>query len=181
MTFNNNIIGDYMFQGCTSLTEVETPDNMTKIGSYAFQNCSGLKNVTLGRGMTTLGGNAFNGCNAIETVTSRSEIAPSMGGVNCFTNTVYNNATLYIPIGATEDYQLTDYWYKFANMEEKNLDVIPGDVDGDGKLTITDVTDLIDILLRGGGAGSADVNEDGVINISDVTDLIDRLLTGNGN
>ena len=181
MKFENNIIGSYMFDGCTGLTDVETPDNMTKIGTYAFRNCSGLKTVTLGRGLTTLGGDAFNGCNAIETVISRSEIAPSMSGVNCFTSTVYNNATLYIPIGATEDYQLTDYWYKFVNMVEKDLDVIPGDVDGDGMLTISDVTDLIDLLLSGGGAGSADVDGDGNVTIADVTELIDKLLSGNGN
>lgn len=168
-----------MFNGCTGITEVETPDNATKIGENAFRGCTGIKNVTLGRNMNSLGNNAFANCNNIETVTSRSEIAPSMGGVNCFTNTVYSNATLYIPIGATEDYQLTNYWYKFANMVERNLDVIPGDVDGDGILSISDVTDLIDLLLSGGGAGSADVDGDGNITIADVTELIDRLLSGN--
>ena len=167
-----------MFYGCTGLTEIETPDNMTRIGGNAFRGCTGIKKVTLGRGLTTLGGDAFNGCNAIETVISRSEIAPSMGNANCFTATVYNNATLYIPIGATEDYQLTDYWYKFANMVERDLEVIPGDVDGDGRLSISDVTELIDILLRGGGAGSSDVDGDGRTTISDVTELIDSLIAG---
>ena len=61
-------------------------------------------------------------------------------------------------------------------------DTLPGDVDGDGVVNISDVTALIDYLL---GASSpidmdnADVDADGHINISDVTTLIDKLLSGN--
>ena len=56
-----------------------------------------------------------------------------------------------------------------------------GDVDGDGKVNITDVTTLIDILLTGSGnyVPAADVDEDGKVNITDLTTLIDILLTGN--
>ena len=55
----------------------------------------------------------------------------------------------------------------------------PGDVNGDGQVNISDVTDLIDLLLAGTGAGNAaaDVNGDGQVSISDVTDLIDMLLS----
>lgn len=56
----------------------------------------------------------------------------------------------------------------------------PGDVNGDGDVTISDVTALIDILLNGGtSAGNADVNNDGQVTIADVTVLIDYLLGGN--
>ena len=57
-----------------------------------------------------------------------------------------------------------------------------GDVDGDGHVTITDVTVLIDYLLGGSSTGidmiAADCDEDGTPNISDVTILIDYLLGG---
>ena len=54
-----------------------------------------------------------------------------------------------------------------------------GDVNGDGNVSINDLTDLIDILLTGGQGGpTADVNADGSVNISDGTDLIDLLLGG---
>ena len=59
--------------------------------------------------------------------------------------------------------------------------VRPGDVDGDGMVTISDVTTLIDYLLSSTGTidlGNADVDGDGGISISDVTTLIDRLLSG---
>lgn len=60
--------------------------------------------------------------------------------------------------------------------------VIPGDVDNNGTVSITDVTELIDYLLSGDSAAintaAADVDRDGNINIADVTSLIDKLLSG---
>ncbi len=57
-----------------------------------------------------------------------------------------------------------------------------GDVDGNGKVTIEDVTALIDYLLAGAGdidMIGADVDNNGKITIEDVTGLIDYLLSGN--
>lgn len=51
-----------------------------------------------------------------------------------------------------------------------------GDVDRDGAVNISDVTCLIDNLLKGVPEG--DVDQDGLVNISDVTSLIDYLLSG---
>lgn len=57
-----------------------------------------------------------------------------------------------------------------------------GDVNGDEKITISDVTALIDYLLSGDASNiqleNADVNSSGNISISDVTALIDKLLAG---
>ena len=54
-------------------------------------------------------------------------------------------------------------------------------LDSDGKITISDVTMLIDLLLGGDDINnkSADVNQDGSVNIADATDLIDLILNGN--
>lgn len=53
----------------------------------------------------------------------------------------------------------------------------PGDVDGDGRISIGDVTSLINIMLTGGTApASGDVDGDGKVNISDITALINMLL-----
>lgn len=58
---------------------------------------------------------------------------------------------------------------------------LKGDVNGDGTLTIKDVTMLINYLLTNDPTGinleNADVYEDGIINIHDVTNLINTLLT----
>ena len=57
-----------------------------------------------------------------------------------------------------------------------------GDVNCDGYVNISDVTDLIDYLLSGNGDNvsltNADCDKDGNVNISDVTMLIDYLLKG---
>ena len=57
-----------------------------------------------------------------------------------------------------------------------------GDVNGDRKITISDVTALIDLLLSGETINKevADINKDGNVTIADVTALIDYLLSGNG-
>ena len=59
---------------------------------------------------------------------------------------------------------------------------IPGDVNMDGRVSIDDVTDLIDILfgsvLTVYDMGAADLDRDGKITIADLTLLIDRILKG---
>ena len=60
--------------------------------------------------------------------------------------------------------------------------ITPGDVNGDGYITVADVTALIDYLLSENSNyydPMADVNGDGVISVTDVTALIDMLLSGN--
>ncbi len=57
------------------------------------------------------------------------------------------------------------------------VEVTPGDVNNDGKISIDDVTALIDMLLSNSGTNdNADVNGDGKVSIDDVTALIDILL-----
>jgi len=56
--------------------------------------------------------------------------------------------------------------------------ILKGDVNGDGKVNISDVTNLIDVILNGGESPGGDVNGDGNVNISDVTRLIDMILNG---
>ena len=63
------------------------------------------------------------------------------------------------------------------------IDIPKGDVDGDGRVTIADVTELIDLLLSETGYNHpvddiADVDGNEIVNIADVTELIDILLRG---
>ena len=52
-----------------------------------------------------------------------------------------------------------------------------GDVNQDGKLSIADVTALIEMLMGGDSSDMAgDVNQDGMVSIGDVTALIDLIL-----
>jgi hypothetical protein len=68
-------------------------------------------------------------------------------------------------------------WKKFTNIVGVENMSVPGDVDGDGKVSITDVTGLIDLLMLGTAAQNpaGDVDGDGRVNITDVTAIIDLL------
>lgn len=70
-----------------------------------------------------------------------------------------------------------------ANRLSECVAVFPGDINNDGKVSISDVTDLVDYLLSRSGfpinEENADLNGDGHVTISDLTDLIDILLLGN--
>ena len=76
---------------------------------------------------------------------------------------------------------------EWSNVEEVTLfenghGYVPGDVSHDGKLSIVDVTELINMLLGGSSNGCpicADVNGDSKVSIVDVTELINLLLTNN--
>ena len=71
--------------------------------------------------------------------------------------------------------------YLLANLEPEPPRL--GDVNCDGEINITDISDLIDYILTGKmghvNLTTADANCDGEINISDVTTIIDILLIGN--
>ena len=76
-----------------------------------------------------------------------------------------------------DDYSAHEYWSRF-NTIVAIADQTPGDLNGDGRLSISDVTSLIGLILTGNVTGNpiADVNGDGIVNISDVTALINKLL-----
>jgi len=55
-------------------------------------------------------------------------------------------------------------------------DVITGDVNGDGEVTIADVNAIVDLILAGGYSTDADVNDDGEVTIADVNAVVDLIL-----
>ena len=54
-------IGSMAFSGCSELTEIKLPPNLTTIGSYVFQSCKKLKKVTplLPDTLTSIGARTF--------------------------------------------------------------------------------------------------------------------------
>lgn len=84
----------------------------------------------------------------------------------------FPDATATLGCGTNVELPVTELGYTYERM--------PGDVDGDGSIGISDVTTLIDMML-GTATGitvNADLNHDGSISISDLTALIDMLLNG---
>ena len=78
------------------------------------------------------------------------------------------------------------YWFPKKYNGTGWVDATPtvtlGDADGDGNVTIGDVSTLIDYLLSGNSSGinleAADCDNDGLTTIGDVSTLIDYLLSG---
>ena len=60
---------------------------------------------------------------------------------------------------------------------EDGPDTIPGDVNGDGQVNISDINVIIQMILSGKMSDNADVNHDGQVNISDVNFTIAEILS----
>lgn len=66
----------------------------------------------------------------------------------------------------------------------KGTHYIPGDVNGDGEVTIADANSVIDVVIMGGNAGhtrapAADMNDDGEVTITDLNIVLDLIINGN--
>ena len=167
-------IETYAFESCEGLKEVELPNTLTTIGYGAF-SWSGLTSVTIPASVTSIGEYAFAYCRSMTDVTSLALLPPTIGS-STFED-VYNRATLHVTTPTMDDYSAHEYWSRF-NTIVAIADQTPGDLNGDGRLSISDVTSLIGLILTGNLTGNpiADVNGDGIVNISDVTALINKLL-----
>ena len=55
-------IGDFAFEGCTSLTSIEIPASVTSIGYDAFDSCTNLTNIEIPDSITSIGNFSFYGC-----------------------------------------------------------------------------------------------------------------------
>ena len=112
---------------------------VTTIGSGAFDGCTGLTSVTIPNSVTTIGYFAFRDCTNLKEIYSLSETPPV---IYSYTFSNYS-ATLYVPIGAKETYQTTDYWKEFANIVEMDFtgitEISPDATDGFGNGAIYDL------------------------------------------
>ena len=200
-------IGNYVFNGCIGLKEltIEEGEQTLSLGYNWYNNGSSmlgyglfhdcpLSSVFIGRSLSYNTGQRygyspfanklqdylFNGCINLNEVTACASTPPT-ANTNCFSN---YDATLYVPKGSVSAYKNANVWKNFYNIVGIDIvdETMPGDVDGNDKVNIDDVTSLINYILNSIASGinttNADVDGNGKVNIDDVTALIQLLLTG---
>ncbi len=181
---NVTVIGDEAFMFCTELKDVKIGSSVSSIGELAF-NMTGMKNLILPASVETIGDNAFSHNRNLERITCMG-VTPPVGKslFNVSDNyddfdMIYHQAILFVPNESLEAYRTHEEWGKFTHIVPF-IGAGPGDVNGDGSISVGDATNLIDQLLEGGDLPAwMDVNGDGHVSIKDITDLIDMLLGGN--
>ena len=119
-------IGDYAFDGVSSLGSINIPDSVVNIGEFAFANCEGLTSVYISESVQSIGRCAFSSCTdlTIIEVAENNRVFHSSG--NCIIETA--TKTLIAGCGSStipSDGSVTsigeDAFYGFSNL--KNLAV----------------------------------------------------------
>ena len=62
---NEDIIEEFAFANCSSLSSIDIPDSVIQIGNSAFENCTTLSNVGFSSNLISIGSKAFNNCSAL--------------------------------------------------------------------------------------------------------------------
>lgn len=112
----DDVIGDYAFSGCRSLTNLTLPSSVTEIDYKAFAGCSGLISLTLPSSVTEIGWCAFSGCSGLTSIYVSRE-SPASIETSTFEDANTEKCILYVPKGTYDDYRFT-YWGIFANIVE---------------------------------------------------------------
>ena len=201
-------IGNSAFSGCSDLISVTIGNDVininqdsrfdrkrvakapvaedeTVIGNYAFSGCAELTTVTIGRKITEIGSYAFGYCNKIQEVYCMAEQLPVTDQYAFYSDDSYTeNATLYVPESALDNYKTTVPWSSFGTILAIKDDptYIVGDANGNGVVEIGDVTSVLTLMATPDATGynnkAADANGNGEIEIGDVTTIL-TIMAGN--
>ena len=197
------ILPNSTFNQCSQLTELDIPGTVTYIGNGAMYKCTSMKRLKIGdkdapAGTTDIEHYALAYSNELERLELGANLdsltygsLEDLGNVKlaiCWATTpprcnenamgiAFSRTILYVPKASLDAYREARMWKKFQT-------ILPiedvGDLNGDGSITVGDVTALISRVLTGDtdDIGFADVNLDGYVTVSDVTALISKVLAG---
>ena len=146
-------------EGCNAIIETATntliasckntvvPSSVTALGNYAFYHNKELKTLELPEGIKTIGNYIMSTCDSLTEVIAHMPEPPTV------TTTNFGNMTatckLYVPKGKVSAYQeagWTTAIFRGGIFEIEEPGIL-GDVNGDGQVTIADVTKLVNIIL----------------------------------
>lgn len=180
-------IGDYAFSYCIRLTNVKIGNSTTDIGNYAFDGCESLTEIIFSNSITTIGDFAFRDCTNLKIVDIPYRVTDI--GLGAFGYYWGSGTVDYEPIDGFTIYGYTgtvaETYAKKNGFTFISLGNAPksGDADGDGEITIMDVTDIqhyLSVMKTHGNEKTmmfADVDKNGRVEILDAT-WIQRHLAG---
>ena len=160
-------IGDSAFCGCTSLEEVSLPAGV-ELSFGAFQKCTSLKILAIADGIKKIPAQSFYGCTSLREANVPKTVTEI--SASAFKNDP--NLTLGVYNGTSAQTFAEENDIPYVILDE----VLLGDADGDGEISISDVTGIqkflaeleqLDALRR----KAADVTRDGEIDVTDATTL----------
>lgn len=160
------IIGDFTFEYCENLTNIEIPSGITKIGDYAFYRCYSLQSIKIPKTVTSIGNNAFL-CqinNLIEATDNGIELP------NILKRALDETDILY----SSKAFELTN-----CTIEDSRIKINKGQTYAKIKIVAGELNGLIyfishncwDISINGNGSIMATLSDDGTLTISGTGDM----------
>lgn len=185
------------FKGYKNLKEIEFGDTVEQIGggypNFIFLDCTSLETVTIGSNVrympsSSSGGGIFASCENLKKVVIKSEYLiedpdslkywfPMKGMDTRYKHR--DELKIYVPAGQEDRYKeaMPEYKDQIIGMDfPKEPEYLIGDTNGDGRITIIDVTEiqrhLAEIIhFSDEQLMLADTNGDGKVDIGDATHL----------
>lgn len=141
---NNSSYG--VFSGCSQLTSIEIPVNVTLLGDWAFYNCTSLQKVTFaGDGVTVIRRGTFDRCNKLNSVTLPEKLTDIQSEAFRDCQTL---SSLLIPEGVTNigDYAFYSC-YELQFEQNSQGDYLPYNLATLGSQVFRDMRALTDINI----------------------------------
>ena len=166
-------IGDYAFNGSSSLTSVTIPDSVTSIGRQAFRDCTNLTSVTIGNGVTSIGNYAFEDCTKLTDI----NVAAANSNYSSLNGVLFNKSLTTLitcPGGLSGSYTIPASVtsigdYAFNGSTNLTSVTIPASVTSIGDSAFEDCSSLTSVTIGNGVTSIGDYAFDDCTNLTSVT------------
>lgn len=106
-------LGNFCFQGCSSLTSITIPSCVTHLGTGCFEGCSSLTSINIPSSVTDMEYQCFDACSSLKTIIC--EMPTPIEGI-FFYKTPIDQAMLYVPKSSFSSYQSSKTWNEFRTI-----------------------------------------------------------------